>query len=159
MTDFATKQGLEVLLRSKIEIWNVFDRSVTFRTTNFCGNWNMLWKQKLGTKNPNVWKVIQNIQENEKNSRMNILRHAQGETPAPQKKLYREYNDRITRIKNSYLSGSLSVQQYWLSMAELFRKLNNFPIANLHFPLFLIQFLNFVCIILFYFMFWFLVVF
>ena len=48
-----------------IEIWNVFDRPVTFRTTNFCENWNMLWKQKIGTKNPNLWKVIQNIQENE----------------------------------------------------------------------------------------------
>ena len=49
----------------------------------------MLWKQKLGTKNPNLWQVIQNIQENEKNSCMNILRHARGETPAPQNKLYR----------------------------------------------------------------------
>ena len=55
---------------------------------------------------------------------MNILRHSQGETPAPQKKLYREYNERITRIKNSYLSGNLSVRQYWLSMAEICRKLN-----------------------------------
>ena len=55
---------------------------------------------------------------------MNILRHAQGETPAPQKKLYRKYNERSTRIKNFCLSGSLSVQQYWLSMAEIRRKLN-----------------------------------
>ena len=76
----------------------------------------MLWKQKLGTKNPNLWKVFQNIQENEKNSRMNILRHAQGETPAPQKKHYREYNERITRIKNSYLSGSLTVRQYCITV-------------------------------------------
>ena len=55
---------------------------------------------------------------------MNILRQSQGETSAPQKKLYREYNERITPIKNSYLSGSLNVRQYWLSMAELCRKLN-----------------------------------
>ena len=76
-----------------------------------CGN------KKNGTKNPNLWKVIQNIQENEKNIR--ILRHSQGETSARQKKLYREYNERITRITNSYLSGSLSVRQYWLSMTEI----------------------------------------
>ena len=107
-----------------IEIWNVFDRPATFRTTNFCENWIMLWKQKIGTKNSNSWKVIRHFQENEKNSRMKILRHSQGETPAPQKKLYREYNERITRIKNSYLSGNLSVRQYWLSMAEICRKLN-----------------------------------
>ena len=85
-----------------IEIWTVFDGHVTFRTTKLCDNWNMLWK-KYGTRNLNLWKVFQNIREVEKKQSYEHFATFARRNPALQKKLYREYNERITRIMSVYI--------------------------------------------------------
>ena len=57
----------------KLEMWNVFDRPVTMRTTNKCENWNSSWNKEVGSSNPNFWNTIKKLGKKERESNLELL--------------------------------------------------------------------------------------
>ena len=103
----------------RLEMWNVFDRPITLRTTNKCENWNLGCCKELQTCNPNFWTVIKKLLREESHSRLEIRRHVRGEPPPSQRRQQIQLNEKILRLKDSYLNASIGVENYWNSIAEI----------------------------------------
>ena len=103
----------------RLEMWNVFDRPITLRTTNKCQSWNLGWGKELQTCNPNFWTVIKKLLREESYSRLEIRRHGRGNPPPSQRRQQIHLNEKILRLKDSYLNASIGVENYWNSIAEI----------------------------------------
>ena len=99
----------------------MFDRPVTIRTTNQCKNWNRGWNSDVGTTTPNFWKVLKKLGEQELSSRLDIRRKK--EPPRLKSKKYRNLDNKIIRLKNSYLDGNICLVTYWDGIAAICRNL------------------------------------
>ena len=102
-----------------LNFWNVFDRPVTIRTTNQCENWNRGWNSDVRTTTPNFWKVLKKLGEQELSSRLDIRRISRGEPPRLKSKKYRNLDNKIVRLKNSYLDGNICLVTYWDGIAAI----------------------------------------
>ena len=108
-----------------LTLWNVFDRPLNLRTTNKCESWNRDCNASLGTKNPVFWTVIQKLGEQEQYSRLDIRRITRGEASNIRKKKYRDLNEKISRLKNSYLDVTLSLKNYWEGVSYICSNFHN----------------------------------
>ena len=111
--------------RISLTLWNVFDRPLNLRTTNKCESWNRDWNASVGTKNPVFWTVVQKLGEQEQYSRLGIRRISRGEASNIQKKKYRDLNEKISRLKNSYLDGTSSLKNYWEGVSNICSNFRN----------------------------------
>ena len=78
-----------------MEIFCVFDRPTTLRTTNYCGGWNSQWNAQIGHKNPSFWVVLPKLSDQEFKSRLNMRRLSRGEKLVEKKRKYEERNKKI----------------------------------------------------------------
>ena len=106
-----------------LNFWNVFHRPVTLRTTNQCENWNRGWNSDVGTSTPNFWKVLKKLGEQELSSRLDIRRISRGKLPRLKNKKYRILDNKIIRLKNSYLDGNICLVTFWDGIAAICRNL------------------------------------
>ena len=122
---FAYMWNFWILGRIPLTLWNVFDRPLNLRTTNKCESWNRDWNASVGTKNPVFWTVVQKLREQEQYSRLDIRRISRGEACNIQKKKYRDLNEKISRLKNSYLDGTSSLKNYWEGVSNICSNFRN----------------------------------
>ena len=122
---FAYMWNFWIFGRISLTLWNVFDRPLNLRTTNKCESWNRDWNASVGTKNPVFWTVVQKLGEQEQYSRLDIRRISRGEASNIQKKKYRDLNEKISRLKNSYLDGTSSLKNYWEGVSNICSNFRN----------------------------------
>ena len=104
-------------------MWIVFDRDVTLRTTNKCENWNMRWNKEVGVIRPNFWNLLKKLSSQEIESRMQLRRISCGEQAPKKRRKYQLLDEKIIRLKSSYLLGLLSSKMYWEGVAVICQNL------------------------------------
>ena len=102
-----------------IELWNISERSVHFRTTNRSENWYSVFKKVVGSAKPNSYKMLIKLVKKQDRARLELARLKTGAPDVKQRKEFANFNTRVLQMKFLYLDVKISLDQFWNKMAEI----------------------------------------
>ena len=69
------------------KLWNVYDRPLRLRTTNFCEGWDNTWNRKIQRNSPNFWTAVRFLKQQQRETEIKIaLARREFRAPTQQKK-------------------------------------------------------------------------
>ena len=101
-------------------VYNVYARPPTLRTINACEGYNNRFNVRVGKRvKPNFWIFLKTLQKEEKLAKANYLQYRLGYRSPPQRKKWRDLNDRIFNLKNRFESRNLNIDDYWTNISHV----------------------------------------
>ena len=101
-------------------VYNVYARPPTLRTINACEGYNNRFNVRVGKRvKSNFWIFLKTLQKDEKLAKANYLQYRLGYRSPPQRKNWRDLNDRIFNLKNRFESRNLNIDDYWTNISHV----------------------------------------
>lgn len=101
------------------ETWNVFNRDDQSRTNNHVEGFHSMWNRKIGVRHPSIWLFIRRLKDEQKQTDVKILAVERADPPPPQKRKWRQFNERLRRLKESYNVGDRTLNEYWEAVKHI----------------------------------------
>jgi hypothetical protein len=86
--------------------------------SGFYHRWNSVFERR----HPSLWLFIRRLKDEQKLSEIAIAAARDGQPPAPRRRKWRNFEQRVQRLKQDYNTGTRTVNQYWKAMAASMKR-------------------------------------
>ena len=76
------------------------------------------WNRSVGVQHPSIWIFIRKLKDEEHFCNVKIHAAERGDNPPSRKRRFRQLQERLSRLKQDYVAGIRSVNQYWAAVAH-----------------------------------------
>ncbi|XP_071840820.1 uncharacterized protein [Apostichopus japonicus] len=95
------------------QLWNVFHRDNDTRTNNHVEGFHQRWNNIIGRAHPSLWLFLRKMKDEQHLLEITVASAGRGEAPPHRRRKWRTLQQRITRLRDEYLSGKRTLQRYW----------------------------------------------